>query len=87
MKFAKYEKGVFPEDGWFRASKGEYFGQYDDGTSYIANNNQIEYGVAAGVEEAVYRGLRRAMAESRECKADVIFQVEGDQKEYLELHN
>ena len=48
-----YKFGGFPEDGWFRASKGEYFGQFDDGTSYIANNNQIEAGISVGVGQAV----------------------------------
>lgn len=41
-----------PEDGWFRASKGEYFGHFDDGTSVIANNNQIISGIANGVKDA-----------------------------------
>lgn len=47
-----YASGGFPEDGWFRASKGEYFGSFDDGTSYIANNIQIVSGVASGVRDA-----------------------------------
>lgn len=68
--------GFPPEDGWFRASKGEYFGQFDDGTSYIANNNQIVDGVAAGVEEAAYRGMMRALSESG--GSNVTIQVEGD---------
>lgn len=48
----KYETGGLPEDGWFRASKGEYFGSFDDGTSVIANNNQIINGIANGVKDA-----------------------------------
>lgn len=71
-----FSLGGFPEDGWFRASKGEYFGQFDDGTSYIANNNQIVDGVAAGVEEAAYRGMMRALAESG--GSNVAIHVEGD---------
>lgn len=47
-----YATGGFPEDGWFRASKGEYFGSFDDGTSVIANNNQIISGIANGVRDA-----------------------------------
>lgn len=73
-KIPTFALGGFPEDGWFRASKGEYFGQFDDGTSYIANNNQIVEGVAAGVEEAAYRGMMRAFAES----GGVTIHVEGD---------
>lgn len=48
----KFQTGGFPEDGWFRASKGEYFGSFDDGTSVIANNNQIISGIANGVKSA-----------------------------------
>ena len=52
VTFKQYENGGFPEDGWFRASKGEYFGSFDDGTSVIANNNQIISGIANGVKSA-----------------------------------
>lgn len=63
VKYKGYATGGFPEDGWFRASKGEYFGQFDDGTSYIANNKQIQNGIAAGVEDAAYRGMLRAISQ------------------------
>lgn len=62
-KITTYATGGFPEDGWFRASKGEYLGQFDDGTSYIANNKQIQNGIAAGVEDAAYRGMLRAISQ------------------------
>lgn len=64
FKMRTYATGGFPEDGWFRASKGEYFGQFDDGTSYISNNKQIEGGIASGVESAAYRGMLRAIAQN-----------------------
>lgn len=51
-KIPTFMNGGFPEDGWFRASKGEYFGSFDDGTSVIANNNQIISGIANGVRSA-----------------------------------
>ena len=54
----KYKQGGFPEDGWFRASKGEYFGQFDDGTSYIANNKQI----TDGIRQATMNGMMDAFA-------------------------
>lgn len=53
LKVNTYATGGFPEDGWFRASKGEYFGKFDDGTTYIANNRQIENGIASEVSGAV----------------------------------
>ena len=43
--FQGYATGGFPEDGWFRASHGEYFGKFDNGQSVIANNKQIENGL------------------------------------------
>lgn len=43
--FPGYATGGFPEDGWFRASHGEYFGKFDNGQSVIANNRQIENGL------------------------------------------
>lgn len=49
---AYYKNGGFPEDGWFRASHGEYMGKFDNGTSVIANNRQIISGIANGVKEA-----------------------------------
>lgn len=51
-RVSTYATGGFPEDGWFRASKGEYFGSFDDGTSVIANNNQIISGISNGVKSA-----------------------------------
>lgn len=53
VNYRIFADGGFPEDGWFRASHGEYFGQFDDGTSVISNNKQIEGGISAGVERAV----------------------------------
>lgn len=55
----RYANGGFPEDGWFRASHGEYMGQFDDGTSVIANNNQIIQGINSGVA----MGMRNANSE------------------------
>ena len=53
VNYKTFADGGFPEDGWFRASHGEYFGQFDDGSSVIANNKQITGGISAGVERAV----------------------------------
>lgn len=51
-KFQGYAQGGFPEDGWFRVSKGEYLGQFDDGTNYVANNRQVTDGIAIAVANA-----------------------------------
>ena len=49
--------GGFPEDGWFRASKGELMGRFDDGTSIVANNRQV----VAGVREMLKDGIMDAL--------------------------
>lgn len=59
-KVQAYANGGFPEDGWFRASHGEIMGQFDNGKSVVANNQQI----TQGIEEASYRGYMRAIRES-----------------------
>ena len=53
VQIPQYATGGFPEDGWFRVSHGEYFGRFDNGQSYIANNNQIVEGIQNGVAMAV----------------------------------
>lgn len=70
-----FAKGGFPEDGWFRASKGEYFGQFDDGTSYISNNRQIENGIAASVAPAVHAAVKAGI---REVLSEMPMQSGGD---------
>jgi hypothetical protein len=49
--------GGFMEDGWFRASKGELMGKFDDGTSIVANNRQV----VAGVREMLKDGMMDAL--------------------------
>ena len=52
-RIPQYELGGFPEDGWFRASRGEIMGEFDNGQSVVANNMQIIDGISIGVKEAV----------------------------------
>ena len=55
-----FADGGFPEDGLFMANHGELVGQFSDGRTAVANNDQI----IAGIEEAAYRGFSRAYAEN-----------------------
>jgi uncharacterized protein YoxC len=57
LKITQYASGGFPEDGLFMANHGELVGQFANGRTAVANNQQIE----AGIEEAAYRGFMRAM--------------------------
>lgn len=56
LTFNHYATGGFPEDGWFRASHGEMIGQFDNGQSVVANNQQITNGIAIAVQEANQEG-------------------------------
>lgn len=48
-----YAAGGFPEDGLFYANHNEMVGQFSNGQTAVANNEQIVAGIAAGVREAV----------------------------------
>jgi hypothetical protein len=48
-----FANGGFPEDGWFRASQGEIMGQFDNGRSVVANNEQITDGIARAVSASL----------------------------------
>lgn len=61
--YSTYATGGFPEDGWFRASHGELIGQFDNGQSVVANNNQIIAGIEGGVERAVSSVLAPYLAD------------------------
>lgn len=74
LRFSKFKKGIgtivpsdfvgafatggFPEDGWLRASHGEFFGEFDNGQSVVANNMQI----TEGISNAVQRGNREMVS-------------------------
>jgi phage-related tail protein len=59
-KAPKYADGGIVEDGLFQMNKGEVMGRFNDGTSFIANQQQQ----IDGLEEATYRGISRALAEN-----------------------
>lgn len=55
VKFGRiptYETGGFPEDGFFMANHNELIGQFSNGRTAVANNEQIIEGIARGVSEA-----------------------------------
>lgn len=79
LKVKRYAAGGFPEDGWFRASKGEFMGQFDDGTSYVANNQQIQKAISAEVGGAVYNAVMAAMVNSNNNNGgDIVVNVDGE---------
>jgi hypothetical protein len=48
-----YASGGFPEDGLFYANHGELIGQFNNGRTVVANNEQIVEGIKQGVYEAM----------------------------------
>lgn len=59
-KIPTFETGGFPEDGFFFANHNELVGQFSNGKTAVANNDQI----IAGIERAAYNGMKRALVES-----------------------
>ena len=57
---ATFAKGGFPEDGLFMANHGEMVGQFSNGKTAVANNEQIVEGVSRGVYEAVITAMSQA---------------------------
>lgn len=62
----KFATGGFPEDGLFMANHGELVGQFSNGRTAVANNEQIIAGIEGGVERAVARVLAPYLADIAE---------------------
>lgn len=56
-KLPTYATGGFPEDGLFFANSNELVGQFSNGQTAVANNDQIVDGISAGVYEAVVSAM------------------------------
>lgn len=78
VRVKRYAAGGFPEDGWFRASHGEIMGQFDNGQSVVANNNQITSGIADAVYPAVYNAMMAAISSSGGNGGDIVVQIDGE---------
>ena len=53
VSIPKYATGGFPEDGMFFANHNEMVGEFANGKTAVANNEQIVAGIASGVKSAV----------------------------------
>ena len=53
ISLPRFATGGFPEDGLFAANHGELVGQFSDGRTAVANNEQIIEGIKRGVFEAM----------------------------------
>ena len=52
IKLPTFATGGFPEDGLFMANHGELVGQFSNGKTAVANNEQIIEGITRGVAQA-----------------------------------
>lgn len=82
VNIPKYEVGGFPEDGLFFANHNEMVGQFSNGKTAVANNEQIVTGIREGVKAAVAEVLAPYLSEiadnTREtAEKDTSFTVDG----------
>ena len=66
-----YKTGGLVEDGLFQMSRGELVGEFDDGTTVVANNQQI----IEGIKQGVYTAVRSAMASG--TSGDIVLKVDS----------
>ena len=72
VEIPQYATGGFPEDGLFQANHGEMVGQFANGKTAVANNEQI----VEGIRQGVYDAVRSAMSESG--SGNVTVELAGD---------
>ena len=82
VNIPKYEVGGFPEDGLFFANHNEMVGQFSNGKTAVANNEQIVAGIREGVKAAVAEALAPYLSDiadsNREIAGkDTSFTVDG----------
>ncbi len=82
VNIPKYEVGGFPEDGLFFANHNEMVGQFSNGKTAVANNEQIVAGIREGVKAAVAETLAPYLSDiadsNREiAEKDTSFTVDG----------
>ena len=63
VELPRFEMGGFPEDGLFMANHNELVGQFSNGKTVVANNEQIVSGIKYGVKEAVSESLAPYLAD------------------------
>ncbi len=75
-KIPTYSIGGFPEDGLFMANHNELVGQFSNGRTAVANNEQITQGIAEAVYPAVYDAVSAAMANNNR-DGDIVINMDG----------
>lgn len=70
-----YAKGGFPEDGLFMANHNELVGQFTNGKTAVANNEQITEGIAIAVYGAFTRAFAEAGGNGNAQQGDIVLKV------------
>lgn len=69
VPYIEYANGGFPEDGFFFANHNELVGQFSDGRTAVANNQQITAGI--------YQAVRDALRDAGGSGQDVVINLDG----------
>lgn len=72
-----FATGGFPEDGLFMANHNELVGQFSNGRTAVANNEQITQGIANAVGPAVYEAVLSAMQSTSNGNGDITINIDG----------
>ena len=71
VNIPKYEVGGFPEDGLFFANHNEMVGQFSNGKTAVANNEQIVAGIREGVKAAVAEALTPYLSDIADSNREI----------------
>lgn len=69
----RFKDGGFPEDGLFYANHNELVGQFENGRTAVANNEQI----IKGIQNGVFQGMMSALSNGG-FSSNVVIEASGD---------
>jgi len=69
----EYATGGFPEDGFFLANHNELVGQFSNGKTVVANNEQI----VEGIKRGVYEAMINANNGNGDSGKEIVIQIDG----------
>lgn len=71
----EYATGGFPEDGFFLANHNELVGQFSNGKTAVANNEQI----IEGIKRGVYEAMINANSGNGDSGREIVIQIDGNE--------
>ena len=75
LNISWYAQGGFPEDGLFMANHGELVGEFSNGKTAVANNQQITEGISRAVYEAFMEAF--SVAGGNNNDRDIVIMMDG----------